>query len=477
MSASYQPADPFSSAAFEALELFVSEALSSSADSTESFEKFETELRERIAAFETEVVARRLEQYDVDAALVEVHGEQFRRKAVYEKEYHCLSGSFTVKRALYVPRDGVGRGVVPLDYRAGIVEGAWTPRAARSMAHAAASTTPREAAELFESFGGYKPSTSTLDRLPKALSDMWENQRETFEQDLREQEIIPAEAVAVGVALDGVLVPIRPERESGKGSKPRKTGEVTRSYHEASCGTISFYDADGERIETVRYSRAPEYKKRTLKQQLQAELESIFATRPDLTLVCLSDGATDHWEFLDALGKRLGVKEVRRAVDFFHVAERVKTALDAAHGEGTAESRAEYEKLRVVLKESENGAARVLRSLRHQRDRLTGARRATVAEQVTYLENRKKAGLLNYKALRDEKLPIGSGVVEASCKTLVTQRVKRSGMNWDVRYRGLQAILTLRALIQSNRWAAGWALLSRHYTPTVTIIEDRGVAA
>lgn len=260
--------------------------------------------------------------------------------------------------------------------------------------------------KLFENFGGYKPSTSTLDRLPKALSETWENQREAFEQEVREQELIPAGAVAVGVALDGVLVPIRPERKSGGGPKPRKSkpseaGEATRSYHEASCGTISFYDADGERIGTVRYSRAPEFKKRTLKQQLEAELESIFATRPDLTLVCLSDGAADHWEYLDALGERLGVKEVRRAVDFFHVAERVKKALDAAHGEDTAESRAEYEKLRVVLKENENGAARVLRSLRHQRDRLTGTKRAaTVAEQVTYLENRKRAGLLNYKTMR-----------------------------------------------------------------------------
>lgn len=50
-------------------------------------------------------------------------------------------------------------------------------------------------------------------------------------------------------------------------------------------------------------------------------------------------------------------------------------------------------------------------------------------------------------------------------------------MTWDESYRGLQAILTLRALIQSDRWAAGWALLSRHYRPTVTIVEDRGVAA
>ncbi len=47
-------------------------------------------------------------------------------------------------------------------------------------------------------------------------------------------------------------------------------------------------------------------------------------------------------------------------------------------------------------------------------------------------------------------LPIGSGVTEAACKTLVTQRLKRSGMRWSVT--GGQEILTLRALLQSDRW-------------------------
>ena len=81
-----------------------------------------------------------------------------------------------------------------------------------------------------------------------------------------------------------------------------------------------------------------------MKRQLEEELESIFTVRPDLILVCLSDGAADHWEFLNELAERLGVKDVRRAVDFFHVAERVKKALDVYHGEGSAESRAEFEK-------------------------------------------------------------------------------------------------------------------------------------
>ena len=68
---------------------------------------------------------------------------------------------------------------------------------------------------------------------------------------------------------------------------------------------------------------------------------------------------------------------------------------------------------------------------------------------------------------KDQGLPIGSAVVEATCKTLVTQRLERSGMRRSER--GGQAIPTLRALRQSNRFEAGWALLSETYRAEVSV--------
>jgi hypothetical protein len=69
--------------------------------------------------------------------------------------------------------------------------------------------------------------------------------------------------------------------------------------------------------------------------------------------------------------------------------------------------------------------------------------------------------------LRTQLLPIGSGVVEAACKTLVSQRLKRSGMRW--RPPGGQAILTFRALWQSERFERAWPLLVETYKRTVTL--------
>jgi hypothetical protein len=63
--------------------------------------------------------------------------------------------------------------------------------------------------------------------------------------------------------------------------------------------------------------------------------------------------------------------------------------------------------------------------------------------------------------------PIASGVMEAACKTLVTQRFKQSGMAWSLA--GGQAILTLRSLIQSDRWQPAWDLLRADFCQPVTV--------
>jgi len=50
--------------------------------------------------------------------------------------------------------------------------------------------------------------------------------------------------------------------------------------------------------------------------------------------------------------------------------------------------------------------------------------------------------------------PIGSGPVEAACKTLVKTRLGRSGMRWS--REGGQRILDLRVYVKSNRWDEAW---------------------
>jgi hypothetical protein len=95
-------------------------------------------------------------------------------------------------------------------------------------------------------------------------------------------------------------------------------------------------------------------------------------------------------------------------------------------------------------------------------------RRAKLATQLNYFRNNRHR--MHYAAAGANHLPIGSGVTEAACKTLVTQRLKCSGMRW--RTKGGQGILTIRGLIQSHRFDSGWQLLSNTYKQAVSMPDN-----
>ena len=249
-----------------------------------------------------------------------------------------------------------------------------------------------------------------------------------------------------------------------KRERSRTQGRRTKGpagYREAGCATLSFYDAEGERLDTVSLARMPEPKKATLKTMLSAELDTVLRRRPELQVVAVADEAHDNWCYLDAL-----VPEAIAVVDFYHAAEQLKSALDARYGENDARGRAQFHKLRHILLDDPDGVEKVIRALDYQRKRFP--RRTRIGEVLRYF--RRNRHRMRYAETQARHLPIGSGVVEAACKTLVTQRLKRSGMRW--RHAGGQAVLTLRALIQSSRFDQAWALLAETYRHEVVVPEN-----
>lgn len=75
-----------------------------------------------------------------------------------------------------------------------------------------------------------------------------------------------------------------------------------------------------------------------------------------------------------------------------------------------------------------------------------------VAGEAEYFE--RNAERMPYPAFREQGLFVGSGVVEAGCKTVIGSRLKRSGMFWTVR--GANAILALRCCRLSHRFEDFW---------------------
>jgi len=342
-------------------------------------EKFERDIHAMCAAVEREAVAEELAKLDVDVPVIEVEGVTHRRVLRCEETYFGAAGHLRVMRSQYSTREDGERAICPLELRAGIVEGRWTPLAAKQATWAVAHLTPQESEKLFEMLGGMTPSKSSLDRLPKQLSARWEENRRRFEGQLRASQSIPESATTVAVSLDGVLVPTMDGQRLEKRAQAENEGKETRGpagYKEAGCATLSFYNAEGDRLSTVRMARMPEPKKVTLKSMLTAELAVVLEARPDLKIVKVADGARDNWTYLRELPEGVEV------VDFYHAAEHLSAAVKAAYGETSTKGRSQFEKLRHVLRHDVTGAEKIIRSLRHLRDR--HPRSGKLAKEVRY---------------------------------------------------------------------------------------------
>lgn len=431
----------------------------------DKFEDFEKELHRRVTEIEREVLSEEMALADVDVEAVKIEGTTYRRVLRAEETYMTAAGAVRVMRTLYKDRTDEGaRALTPMELRTGVIGGFWTPHAARQAAWVVAQMTPQLGEELFERVGNMAPSKSSLDRLPKTLAERWDEDRAAFEAALRETMIVPARAVSVAVSIDGVLAPMKDTDPVGTRARTAERGQITKGpagYREIGCATLSFCDDEGNLISAVRMARMPEPKKATVKKALTAELAVALTARPDLKVVKVADGAHDNWAYLSRT-----LPEGTEAVDFFHAVEHLNAAIAAVYGDGTVEARRRLADLRHVLLEDPDGIAKVIRSLDYLRR--AHPRSERVATELAYFRRHRRR--MRYAAMRAEGLPIGSGVVEAACKTLVTQRLKQSGMRWS--QEGGQAILNLRGWSQSERFDKAWALLAATYQAEVTLLHN-----
>lgn len=137
-----------------------------------------------------------------------------------------------------------------------------------------------------------------------------------------------------------------------------------------------------------------------------------------------------------------------RVVDYFHASERIWTLADLLLGKGQ-QSVAWARKMQKWLLKA-GGVNRVLHSAAGLRDHdgLKGMKRSAFGKAYRYLPVRMK--YMQYAAYRRVGVPLGSGVTEAGCKTVDTQRLKRSGMRGGKA--GAQTVLNLRVLRLSGVW-------------------------
>jgi hypothetical protein len=402
---------------------------------------------------------------------ITVAGETYRRRGKYPNTIATLFGPVRLCRLLYEPLEVGEKCLHPLEIHLGVVAGSASSALAERVGLLAAQHAQRPTLAILAQEHDVHWTHKTLRKVVAAQAEVVAEQR----QETQVRRLIGW--LRQAFRSKGKYEPVLAVGRDGIHT-PMTHGE----YNEASTATLSIFDRKGKRLGTVYLGRMPQEQQTTLSAQLTALLQAVLTAwrgqRPRLAYI--SDAG---WHPTDYFGRVLakmtdprapGKKLLwQRVLDFYHATLYVTKLAEAVFGAG---HRAALwaRRMRHVLKQ-EGGLTRVLQSAsyyRHKRKAPWGPKSA-FGKAYRYLHKNRK--YMDYARYRRLGLPIGSGVTEAACKTLFTQRLKLSGMRWTCQ--GGQPIVDLRVLLLSGvyqqtchaartacaqRLEGTWAIFTQH---------------
>jgi len=403
----------------------------------------EVEVLLRAAIFKpaTEVIAYLLQAAAdrIDASYQAKLGQQ--RKGRVRMQVHCIFGSFALERDYYY-NEGKNEGHYPADAALGL-EGDITPALARLIGLQAADATSYQNAEsqLLET-GGIQVSARQVQRIVQPVgkaAQIWqERQAVASELAAKTVPIMYASADATGI-------PMRKEELKGRlGKQPDGTAKTRMVY----LGCVFTQHKRDEKGHPIR-----DYQSTTYVSSFKTIAEFGPLLRQEAIrrgmgqaeqIVLLIDGAT-------CLGK-MGLdcfKDAIQIVDFYHAVEHGGRVLEALLGN---KEHPDYKErlgkwARRLLKNH------VEKLIEETRSECAGKASAeSVEKELGYFVN--KVDRMQYGTFRRKGFFIGSGVVEAGCKTVIGTRCKQSGMFWSKP--GAENVLALRCIKTSGRLDQFW---------------------
>ncbi len=416
---------------------------------------------------------RRIEEGFEDKILI--NGVPFQRShEAANGTYHSLCGPLNLPRRRYreVGRRS-GSTVVPLELAAGLVEGT-TPALGYSIGLDYTRLTSREYVESMAGAHRVVPSRSTVEGVAKTLGTKAREVAPSIERYLRPGEAVPAEAVAISVGLDRTSIPYeepRAEEEPPKTRRKKRTKPYLRTppppvdvnYRMDYVATVSLVDTDAEMLEVRKYTATHEEGADGIVRRMMLDIRAWKKRRPDLEVGVVQDGAPELWNKLRAaLQAEPSVESWHEAIDKFHLSERLGEVLKLT--EQSAESaKTQLEDWIQELDEDDRTIDRIEKHLENSHWWMGANAPQKLEDALTYINNNKDR--MRYVAIHANGLPVGSGITEGSCKSLTGTRVKRSGQRWHTD--GVSAVLTLRAIHQSNRLPRFWKHLNKRYMAKV----------
>jgi len=392
--------------------------------------------------------------------IIRVGQEVFRFKYRSGRDVLSPWGNVRIERRLF--QNAKDKTHVPLESAWGMSGEFMMAEVREAVAFACAHVTSGEAAQLFEKSAQFHPHRTQIEAALRRIEAQLAARREEVDARIRARDTFLEHVRALVASMDGANVLLNePGKKRGRPAERPKGGDGTASktsYKNAMVGSLSFYGAvkEGEkcpqRLRTRYTAHMPEDLAPTFKRMFEAELGAAEALCEEgVAKIILCDGARSIWTYIEGNPRFAGYETL---IDYWHAIEHLSLAAEALFGKDTAEAKAWYNKYADKLLEEDRGARSVLRSMAYfiSTRKLPAGRLKDLETQRTFFERNQSK--MTYADFRRRGLPIGSGPVEAACKSIIKNRMCRSGMRWS--REGGQRILDLRCYVKSNRWDALW---------------------
>jgi hypothetical protein len=372
-------------------------------------------------------------------------GRVMESKGIREKTLVTIMGPVVYRRSMYACSCGTTR--YPGDEELDVVGTTRTPALRRMMARAGSNSTFKEAREDLHIYAGVEVSAKDIERVAEGIGEDIAAWAEKERQELIQCPVDHQEpAPSLYISYDGTGVPMtKEEREGRKGKQPDGSAKT----REAKVGCVFTQTTIDEKGRPVRDPGSTTFTGAIESAEMFGWRIYGEAVRRGLgdarRVVVIGDGA----EWIKNLADT-HFPGATHIIDLYHAKEHVAKLCKLLFGNDEKRvirhrtrwwSCLEYGKVEKVTGEAET---KLPDNPELKKEAL---------KEIAYLKKNKER--MRYKDYREEGLFVGSGVIEACCKSIIGARLKRSGMEWTVR--GANAIISLRCMIKSDRFEDYWS--------------------
>ena len=374
-------------------------------------------------------------------------GSPMESRGLKGKDLLTILGPVSYRRSMFqCPR--CQRTRYPADELLDVQDTTRSPGLRRMMARAGSQSTFKEGCEDLRLYTGIEVSAKDLERVAEGIGQQMEtwNQQERARLLEASGPLRPPAAIPVlYLCADGTGVPMVPEELQGRKGKQ---ADGTARTREAKLGCVFTQTGTDAKGYPVRDADSTSFVGSIESAELfgwRLYAEALRRGLPQARkIVALSDGS----EWIKNL-IHLHFPEALHIIDLYHAREHVAQLCNHLFA-SDEKKRTQYRIRWWTALDNGDVETLLLQAQRHLPE--NPQIRKPVQGELGYLEKNKER--MRYADFRAQGLFVGSGVVEAGCKTLIGQRLKRSGMEWSLR--GANAILSLRCNIHSGRFEDFW---------------------